>query len=81
MNKVVLATWNVENLEQMVPALNEALAEAQSRGHHPSTVYPNKLRVALVEETLTDGSTVANLYFHDGVRDRFTVPGRQTESV
>jgi hypothetical protein len=81
MSRVVLATWNVENMEQMLPALNEALADAASLGHHPSTVYPNKRRLALVEETLSDGSTVVNLYFHEGVQDRFTLPGRQPECV
>lgn len=80
-NRTVLTTWNVENMEQMMAALTEALDEAKSLGHHSSTVYPNKLRLALVEETLTDGSTVVNLCFHDGVRDRFTVPGRRDEVV
>ena len=66
MAKTVLATWNVENMEQMMEALKQAMADAKALGHHASTVYPNKLRLALVEETLTDGSPVVNLYFHDG---------------
>lgn len=81
MNKTVLTTWNVEDMEQMMTALREAMEEAASLGHHPTTLYPNKLRVALVEEALSDGSTVLNLYFHDGVRDQFTVVGRRKETA
>ena len=80
MCKTVLTTWNVENMEQMMVALNEAMEDAKNLGHHASTVYPNKLRLALVEEVLRDGSTVVNLYFHDGVRDQFTTLGRKDES-
>jgi hypothetical protein len=76
----VLTTWNVENMQQMMVALSEAMEDAKNLGHHPSTVYPNKLRLALVEEALSDGSTVVNLYFHDGARDRFTALGRKDES-
>lgn len=75
MSKQVLTTWNVENMEQMMVALTEAMVDAAAAGHHPSTVYPNKLRVALVEETLTDGSTVLNLHFHEGTRDLASVFG------
>lgn len=81
MSKQVLTTWNVENMEQMMSVLGEAMADAKTLGHHPSTVYPNKLRLALVEEILTDGSTVVNLYFHDGVPDQFTVLGRRDETT
>ena len=80
MCKTVLTTWNVENMEGMMVALGEAMEDAKNLGHHPSTVYPNKLRLALVEESLTDGSTVVNLNFHDGVRDQFTTFGRKDES-
>jgi len=75
MSKQVLTTWNVENMEQMMVALTEAVDEAGRLGHHPSTVYPNMLQVALVEETLTDGSTVLNLHFHEGTRDLASVFG------
>lgn len=79
MNKRVVATWNVENMDQMMVALHEALSDALASGHHSSTVFPNKLRTDLVEETLSDGSTVMNLRFHDGARnlaDAFSTLGK-----
>ena len=66
MNKEVIATWNVNDIEGMITALQEARMIAATEGHHPSTVYSDKRRVTLVRETLTDGSHVMNLHFFDG---------------
>lgn len=68
MSKEVVGAWNPQTLEEMRAVLLLVEEFAQSEGHHPSTVYPNKLRVTLVRETLTDGSYVMNVNFFDGER-------------
>jgi hypothetical protein len=74
MTKEVISVWNVSDLATMRDAIADALETAKMLGHDPSTVYPDKLRLALVQETLTDGSHVLNLYFHDGGRELLRAP-------
>jgi hypothetical protein len=73
MSKEVIGAWDVENAEELQACLTAALEYAAGQGHHPSTVYPNKLRMTLVSESLSDGSKVMNLYLFDGDRPRADV--------
>lgn len=68
MEKEVVGIWRPQTLEEMLQVLNEVAYMSASEGHHASTVYPNKMRVTLVRETLTDGSHVMNFHFFDGDR-------------
>jgi len=68
MTKEVVEAWNPQDGEALLAALTEALELAKSEGHRADTVYPNKCRMTLVRETLTDGSHVMNLHFFDGVQ-------------
>jgi hypothetical protein len=66
MAKEVVEVWTPNDMEEMMDALEQALSLAWGEGHHPHVVHPNKHRVTLVRETLTDGSHVMNLNFFDG---------------
>lgn len=66
--KEVVEAWDVTNADELQIALKQALMLASEEGHKADTVYPNKLRMTLVRERLTDGSHVMNLHFFDGDR-------------
>ena len=66
MSKYVVEAWNVEDAEQLMSAIGEALEIAKGEGHSPDTVYPNRRRVTLVRETLSDGSKVMKICMFDG---------------
>lgn len=65
MSKRVMQVWQFDDCETLRCAIVDALDYATSLGHHASTVYPNKGRMTLVEETLSDGSKVLNLCLFD----------------
>ncbi|RUV65811.1 hypothetical protein EOA64_00245 [Mesorhizobium sp. M1A.F.Ca.IN.022.02.1.1] len=70
MNKEVVEAWEFDNADELSIAVGQAVMLANSEGHKPDTVYTeNKRRMTLVRETLSDGSTVMNLYFFDGERN------------
>lgn len=64
--QIVTTTFKVPTLADLITALTDIEREATARGHDASTVYANIHRIALVEERLTDGSTVLNLDFAEG---------------
>lgn len=66
--ETVVQTWKYENLEDMLDTLRDVKSVAGLFGHRADTVYPDQLQVSLVEVTLSDGSTVMNLQFHNGAR-------------
>lgn len=66
MTKTVLDARNVTDAKEMMEALTDLLEMANDRGSTADMVYPNRLRLTLVEERLTDGSKVHNLCFFDG---------------
>jgi hypothetical protein len=61
----VIRVYDIDDLEDLREALIDADQTAASMGYHPSIVFPNMRRVALVSETLSDGSKVLNLIFSD----------------
>jgi hypothetical protein len=65
MQQEVIKTWNFDDLEDLREALIDAEQTAASMGYYISTVHPNMCRVALVSETLSDGSKVLNLIFSE----------------
>jgi predicted transcriptional regulator len=65
MTTEVIRVWNIDDLEDLMKALINAEQTAASMGYHPSIVFPNMRRVALVSETLSDGSKVLNLIFSE----------------
>ena len=79
MSKTVVNIYDVRTLEDLTRVLGHITQDAQLYGHHPSTVYPDKLRLALVEETLSDGSKVLNLCFSDGCERMADLLARRVE--
>jgi hypothetical protein len=61
----VIRVCNIDDLEDLMDALIDAEQTADLMGYHPSTIHPNMHRVALVAETLSDGSKVLNLIFSE----------------
>lgn len=63
MTKHVLDTQEFSNLEELAHAIEYWRNLCNAEGHHESTVLAeNAGRMSLVEETLTDGSKVLNLF-------------------
>jgi hypothetical protein len=65
MTMEVIRVHNIDDLEDLMEALIDAEQTAASMGYYISTVHPNMCRVALVSETLSDGSKVLNLIFSE----------------
>jgi hypothetical protein len=65
MSKEVLSAKSFCNAEELQKALGYMLGDAAALGHHPTTVYVNKGRITLVEETLSDDSKVLNICLID----------------
>lgn len=65
--RTVIDAQNFTSLDELILVLQEYRDQAAFLGHSSATVYAeNKRRVALVEDELSDGSKVLNLFFHDG---------------
>lgn len=67
--KEVVEAWDFGNADELLIAVGQAVMLSKEDGHQADTVYTeNKRRMTLIRETLSDGSTVMNLYFFDGDR-------------
>lgn len=64
MTTEIIESRDPSNLEELCEALHDMIVLAKSEGHSPETVYLGLSGVTLVRETLTDGSTVMNIKFH-----------------
>lgn len=70
MPKQALNRWMPSNVAELRDALAEILTDIACEGADPDTVYVDVRDIALVRETLTDGSAVFNIVMRESLPAR-----------
>jgi len=63
MPKEVIHAWRVNDLDELIAALNELRGVASSEGRAADEVHPDMRLISLVRSTEEDGSSTLEVHF------------------